>query len=85
MGPSKGPEIRVFKQIQAQWASNDQESVQDAFSDDMASHRRTELSVKEEMIDFCDQQHLDHQPQDVCCELLKLVPIFIGRKLSNFG
>ena len=85
MGPSKGPEILIFKQFQAQWASIDQKSYQDASSDDMGSHRRTELcNLKDEMIDFCEQQQLDHQPPDDYCELLKRVLIFLGRKPSNW-
>ena len=43
-----------------------------------------ELSdVKDKMVIFCEQQLLDHQPQNDYRELLKLVLIFLRRKPSN--
>ena len=83
VGPSKGPEIIVFKRFQAQWTSIDQESFQDVFSDNMASAEL--FDIKDEMIVFCEQQLLDHQPRNNYGELLTyLVVIFLGRKPSNW-
>jgi len=81
MGPSKAPEILVFKRFQAQWSSFDQESYEDAFSDDVASAELSE--VKHVIIVFCEQQLQDHQPRDDYRELLKLMLIFLGRKPTD--
>ena len=81
MEPNKGPEIIVFKRFQAQWTSIDQKSFQDAFTDNMTSVELSE--VKDKMVIFCEQQLLDHQPQNDYRELLKLVLIFLRRKPSN--
>ena len=82
MGPSKAPEILVFKRFQAQWSSFDQESYEDAFSDDVASAELSE--VKHVIIVFCEQQLQDHQPRDDYRELLKLMLIFLGRKPTDW-
>jgi len=62
MGPSKAPEVLVFKRFQAQWSSINQESYSDACSDDFASSELAD--IRDEVIVFCEQQLQDHQPRD---------------------
>lgn len=76
MGPSKAPEILLFKRFQEQWPYIDQDSFSDVFSDDVAS---TALAnVRDDIIAFCEQQLQVHQPRDDYRELLKLMLIFLG-------
>ena len=78
MGPSKAPEVIIFKRFQGQWSYIDQERFSDAFSNDFAS---TELAdIRNEVIALCEQQLQEHQPRDDYRELLKLMIIFLGRK-----
>ena len=82
MGPSKAPEVIIFKRFQGQWSSIDQETYENAFSDDVAS---AELSdIKDDVIAFCEQQLQDHQPRNDYRELLKLMLIFLGRTPPNW-
>ena len=78
MGPSKAPEIPLFKRFQGQWASIDQEDYQDASSDDYVSSQLAD--TRDEIIVFCEQQLQNQQPRDDYRELLQLVLIFLGRK-----
>jgi len=81
MGPSKGPEVIIFKRFQGQWSSIDQESFSDVFTDDFALTELTD--VRDEVIAFCEQQLQVHQPRDDYREFLQLMIIFLGGKLPH--
>jgi len=76
MGPTNAPEILMFQRFRGQWASIDQESYNDISSDDFSKSELTD--VRDEVIEFCKQQLLDHQPRDDYRDLLKLIQIFLG-------
>jgi len=61
-GPSKAPEILVFKRFQEQWSYIDQDNYSDAFSDEFASSKLADS--RDEGVAFCQQQLQQHQPRD---------------------
>jgi hypothetical protein len=81
MGPSKAPEILIFKRFKEQWAYIDQDRFNDAFSDDYASTQLADVRV--EAIAFCERQLEDHQPRDDYRELLQLMLTFLGKSSSD--
>jgi hypothetical protein len=81
MGPSKAPEILIFKRFKEQWAYIDQDRFNDAFSDDYASTQLADVRV--EAIAFCEPKHEDHQPRDDYRELLQLMLTFSGKSSSD--
>lgn len=78
MGPSKAPEILLFKRFQGQWTSFDKKGYIDASSDEYVSSQLAD--TKDEIIVFCEQQLHIQQPRDDYREFLQLVLIFLGRK-----
>ena len=78
MGPSKAPEVLVFKRFQAQWSSIVQDRYQDCFTDEFSASQLAD--VRDEVITFCEQQLKNHQPRDDYREMLKLVLVFLGSK-----
>jgi hypothetical protein len=78
MGPSKSPEVLVFKRFQAQWSSIDKDSYQDCFTDDFAASQLAD--IRPQVINFCEKQLENQQPRDDYREMLKLMLIFLGSK-----
>ena len=81
MEPSKAPEVIFFKRFQGQWSNINPESYDNVFSDDFASSELAD--IRDEVIEFCEKQLLDHQPRDDYRELLMLMLVFLGRKIAS--
>ena len=60
MGPSKAPDVILFKRFQGQWSSIEKEDYTGASSDEFAS---TEFVNHTKIVTFC-QDHLKEQPRN---------------------
>lgn len=76
MGPNSAPEILLFKRFREQWASINQETYNDASSDEFTLSEL--VNIRAEVIAFCSCQLLEYQSRDDYRELLKLMIIFLG-------
>ena len=81
LGPSKGPDILIFKRFQSQWQFVDRSSCQTAASD--ADISRSVSGVDSDVIAFVNAQLEQFQPRDDYQELLQLTVIFLGGTLAK--
>ena len=81
MGPSKGPDIRIFKRFRSQWQFVDRSSYQTAASD--ADISRSVSGVASDVITFANAQLEQFQPRDDYQELLQLTVICLGGMLAK--
>jgi hypothetical protein len=81
LGPSKGPEIAIFKRFQSNWNSIDQSKFKPMMPDEMDSVvSGVFLSRKEDVVSFCIQKLESAQPRDDYRELLELTIILFGER-----
>ena len=81
LGPSKGPDILIFKRFQSQWQSIDRSNYQTAASD--AEISSSVSGVASDVIAFANAQLEQFQPRDDYQELLQLTVIFLGGTLAK--
>jgi len=76
LGPSKSPDIAIFKRFQAHWPYIDQSSYQTALSDEQTAGIVDDVSHR--VISFAENQLENFQPRDDYRELLELTIVFLG-------
>jgi hypothetical protein len=76
LGPSSGPDVRLFKRFQAQWTTINQNEWKDAFSDE-ATATQLQDGSHHAVVTLLQQHHL-HQPRDDYRELIELVLTYLG-------
>jgi hypothetical protein len=76
LGPSKGPEIAVFKRFQTNWTFIDQTTYLTALSEEQTASEVADITAQ--MISFAQHQLFEFQPRDDYHELLDLTIIFLG-------
>lgn len=76
LGPSKGPEITLFKRFQTNWPYIDQTTYQTMSSEHQIVNELADVS--KEMVTFAHDQLIRFQPGDDYRELLELTIIFLG-------
>lgn len=76
LGPSKSPDIAIFKRFQAHWPYIDQSSYQTALSDEQTAGIVDDVSHR--VIAFAENQLENFQPRDDYRELLELIIVFLG-------
>jgi len=76
LGPSKGPEIMIFKRFQSIWQFIDRSDYATVTSDDVLSNAVSNIS--DGIIAFAKEQLRQFQPRDDYCELLELTITFLG-------
>jgi len=81
LGPSKGPDILIFKRFQSQWQFIDRSSYQTAASD--ADISRSVSGVASDVVAFANAQLEQFQPHDHYQELLQLTMTFLGGTLAK--
>ena len=76
LGPSKGPDIAIFKRFQSSWKFIDRSNYVTVRSDKVLTSAVS--SVASEIIAFAESQLQQFQPRDDYRELLELTIIFLG-------
>lgn len=80
MGPSSGPNIKLFQRFGEYWGSIDQSSYKSGL--DLDSIASALNPVRDDLIHFIRQQLTGFQPRDDYCELLQLSLLFLGAECS---
>lgn len=78
MGPSTGPNIKMFQRFSDEWMNLDKLEYEDGMLDDMVAEKMSPM--KDEILNFIRQQLHDIQPRDDYRELLILSMMFLGAK-----
>ena len=76
LGPSKGPDIMIFKRFQANWEFIDRSRFQTSSSDEIVY--KAVSKVASEITAFAETQLQQFQPRDDYRELLELTIMFLG-------
>lgn len=79
MGPTSGPDVKIFKRFQKHWEYIDRASCKSVLATDSA----LVVDVKDDIIDFAVKHLENYQPRDDYRELLELVIIFLGGSPSR--
>ncbi len=81
MGPSNGPNIKLFQRFASAWETIDKSDYKSAMND---ANAVTELEpVKISMLEFIRQQQSTFQPRDDYKELLQLCSLFLGAEVED--
>jgi hypothetical protein len=76
LGPSDGPDIRIFKRFKEQWPLLDHQQYQDVTSNEHAASQVSD--IKERTIQFIAKMLSQNQPRDDYSEMLELGLIYLG-------
>ena len=81
LGPSDGPDVRIFKRFKEQWPFIDQHQYQDVTSNDQAASQVAD--IQDSIIQFVANMLSQSQPRDDYREMLELVHIYLGGTPKN--
>ncbi len=81
LGPSCGPNIKLFQRFGQSWSSIDQSKYESGLKEDPIASVLN--PVRDDLIKFIQQQLTEFQPRDDYRELLQLSLLFLGAELKN--